>query len=384
MNPTGARIRSASVAVAILVTALGGAPAFAIEQPPGRGDGVTALAKPTDKPRPSHPHATPTPGPTPGPTPTPRITPAPKPKPTPKPDATATPDATPRATERPRKNDPTPRPSKRPPESAETSLGPTSTPRHDSGGMQAPGSGTTSSTGPSPELLGVAFTSAALVGVGSLWFVFGRRRRRPPRPAPAVVNAAAPPPSEERWTNVRLDDNDALPPWLRALSEPERSPLPASAPLLLDERMPLDEPGRVDLPVGEPEPELPARPPATFEQPLEAGAMRLAVGSHRTELLDQPGDFGVVLATLFAGDEVEIQDIAEPWLRVVTPLGTTGWLRSASLGVGGPGEASVAAAPAPAEDLPNHTIEPQESAERPSKRRGPGRPRRSHSAGPAT
>ena len=160
----------------------------------------------------------------------------------------------------------------------------------------------------------------------------------------------------------------------------------ASAPLFLDERVPLDEPGRVDLPLGEaePEPELPARPPATFEQPLEAGAMRLAVGSHRTELLDQPGDFGVVLATLIAGDEVEIQDIEEPWLRVVTPLGTTGWLHSASLGVGGPADAPVAAASAPGEDVPNHTIEPQESAERPSKRRGPGRPRRSRSAGPAT
>ena len=59
-----ARAKSASVAVALLVTAILGAPAFATDQPDGGGNGVTTLAKPTNKPRPSHPHATPTPGPT--------------------------------------------------------------------------------------------------------------------------------------------------------------------------------------------------------------------------------------------------------------------------------------------------------------------------------
>ena len=62
--------------------------------------------------------------------------------------------------------------------------------------------------------------------------------------------------------------------------------------------------------------------------------MRLAVTTDRAELLDQPSEVGVVLTTLIAGDEVEIQDLQDPWVRVLTPLGATGWISSASLGVG--------------------------------------------------
>lgn len=165
------------------------------------------------------------------------------------------------------------------------------------------------------------------------------------------------------WTNVRLDDNDALPPWLRSIAEPERAPLVVGAPhfrraapleeepflqdepLYKEEPLLQDEPLLRDEPMLEPEPVLDsasvaqhepsARLAHSFVEPLEAGAMRLSVTADQTELLDQPSDVGVVLATLVAGDEVEVQDLAEPWVRVVTPSGATGWIPSASLGVGG-------------------------------------------------
>ena len=48
----------------------------------------------------------------------------------------------------------------------------------------------------------------------------GERRR--PRPGGAATRGA--------WTNVRLDDNEALPDWLRALAEPDRGPLALPQP----------------------------------------------------------------------------------------------------------------------------------------------------------
>ena len=188
-------------------------------------------------------------------------------------------------------------------------------------------------------------------------------------------------PATAGWTNVRLDDNDALPPWLRAIAEPERAPLVVGAPhfrraplledepvlqhepLLEDEPFPHDEPPFEPEPLSQhepfiqdeplprpepfvhdeppfepeplPQPEQPARLAQSFAEPLEAGAMRLSVTADQTELLDQPSDVGVVLTTLVAGDEIEVQDLAEPWVRVVTPSGATGWIASESLGVGG-------------------------------------------------
>ena len=78
----------------------------------------------------------------------------------------------------------------------------------------------------------------------------------------------------------------------------------------------------------------------------------------------------MTLTTLIAGDEVEIQDLEEPWVRVVTPLGSTGWLRTASLGVGGPPPAETAPAEAPRQ--------PEK------KRRADKPPRRSRAPRPAT
>jgi hypothetical protein len=221
-----------------------------------------------------------------------------------------------------------------------------------------------SSMGPSPEVLGIAGFLVAVTGLGSLW-LFTRRRRRRPGPAGPVNMRAGMAPPGERWTNVRLDDNDALPAWLRAIAEPERAPLQPSSPLVSMEQPP-------PTPPVEPEwaNEHPARPAQTFPEPVQAGAMRLAVGAARAELIDQPSDLGVVLTTLEAGDEVEIQDIEEPWVRVVTPLGSTGWLRTASLGVGG--------AP-PEEPAPDPAHEQSEL-----KGRGVKTPRRSRSARSAT
>jgi hypothetical protein len=208
-------------------------------------------------------------------------------------------------------------------------------------------------------VLGLAAFLASVVGLGSLWLLIGRRRRRPSGPAATRSEAA---PAVAGWTNVRLDDNEALPSWLRAIAEPERAPL-SSAPLFAPEPQ-----------HGHPAPPArPARPAQTFAESLEAGAMRLVIAADQTELLDQPSDLGVVLTTLIAGDEVEIQDIEEPWVRVVTPLGSTGWLRTASLGVGGePPDATA----------PEQQLEQPEQPE--PKRRGARTPRRSRSARSAT
>ena len=325
--PIGARAKFASVAVAVLVTALIGVPALAIEQPDVGGTGVPAFAKPSDKPRPSHPHATPTPAPTPGPTPkpTPKVTPAPTPNPNPNP--IPEPDPTPRRTDRPGEGAATPKPSKRPSASSGSSVA-SSLPSDTIPPALIMGAGAgASSTRPSPEVVGLASLLAAVAGLGTLWAFTRRRRRRPGPPGPAATRSGTAP-AASGWTNVRLDDNDALPSWLRAIAEPERAPLQPGSPLFSMEPPPRAEPAV--------EHAHPGRPVQTFAEPLQEGAMRLAVGAEQTELIDQPSDLGVVLTTLVAGDEVEIQDIEEPWVRVVTPLGSTGWLRTASLGVGGP------------------------------------------------
>ena len=327
--PIGARAKFASVAVAVLVTALIGAPAFAIEQRDVGGNGVTPFAKPSDKPRPSHPHATPTPGPTPGPTPkpTPKVTPAPNPDPDPNPNPTPEPAPTPRRTDRPGEGAATPKPPKRPSASDDPSVaGWSPSDTIPPALIMGAGGGSSSSTRPSPEVVGLAALLAAVAGLGTLW-VFTRRRRRRLVPPGPVAPRAGTAPAAARWTNVRLDDNEGLPSWLRAIAEPERAPLQPGSPLFSMEPPPGVEPAL--------EHEHPARPAHTFAEPLQAGAMRLAVGADRTELIDQPSDLGVVLTTLVAGDEVEVQDIEEPWVRVLTPLGSTGWLRTASLGVGG-------------------------------------------------
>lgn len=249
--------------------------------------------------------------------------------------------------------------------------------------MDTGGAGGVSSIRPTPEVLALAAFLAVSVGLGSLWLFTRRRRRRTDATVPAEMRSKVAPVAG--WTNVRLDDNDALPSWLRAIAEPERAPLTratpifSNEPLLDDEPVLEDEPLRSTAPAPQREPmsalerepmsalepmaaleplpalepmpalePLPALEPAlaaaepapirfahTFTEPLEAGAMRLAITADQTELLDEPSDGGVVLTTLIAGDEIEIQDMEERWVRVVTARGATGWLRSASLDVGG-------------------------------------------------
>jgi hypothetical protein len=354
--PIGVRAKSASVAVAILVTAIIGAPAFAIEQPDAGGTGVMVFAKPSDRPRPSHPHATPTPRPTPKPTPkpTPRVTRAPNP--------TAEPEPTPRRTDRPRKDEATAKPSKRPSPSDGSNVGGSSPTVSFAPGtnMGDGGTGGASISRPTPEVVGLAAFLAAVVGLGSLWLLTRRRRRRPAAPNSVAATAEAAP-SAAGWTNVRLDDNEALPSWLRAIAEPERPPLHPNKPLFSMEPPPV-EPAS--------EREHADRPARTFAEPLEPGAMRLALTVDEAELLDQPSDLGVTLTTLIAGDEVEIKDLEEPWVRVVTPIGSTGWLRAESLGVGGPPSEEPVAVERPAQPEP--------------KRRGTRTPRQNRSARSAT
>lgn len=380
--PIGPRARTVSLAVAILVTGLTVVPAVAVERAPGGAGDITAFAKPSQKPKPSHPNATPvpTPVPTPAPTPvpTPRVTPRPDQTPT-----TPTTPGTPRTTERPAKDDPTPRPSKRPKNDAEASPGPTPTFRDDGGGMEAPSAGTTGRVGPSPEVLGLATTLAAMVGLGFLWIVLRHRRRQPrPTPGPVAARVAAVPPLEERWTTASLDDNDALPVWLRALAEPERAPLAPRDPAARTEPVFAHDLPATDEPYvpfeAQPAERAtePARAPVTFLEPIADGAMRLAVGSDESQLLDQPGDAGVALGTLRTGDEVEIEDIQEPWIRVVTPLGQHGWIRSDALGFGMPPAADASTAA-------RETTAPDPS-DAPTHRRGLRLPRRPRSAGQAT
>ena len=72
----------------------------------------------------------------------------------------------------------------------------------------------------------------------------------------------------------------------------------------------------------------------TFAEPVGPSAMRLVVRDPQCELYDKPeAGEASVLAELASGDEVEVLDLVEPWVRVQTPQGHAGWIRSASLGV---------------------------------------------------
>ena len=371
--PIGTRAKLASTAVALVVMVVIGTPAFAIVDSTPDSVDVHALAKPTQKPKPSHPHATPTPAPT----ATPRPTAAPTPRATPKPVATRVPDATPRRTDRQKKDDRNGKSSKRRADASPTGETPTSTPGGLGGGLRPPGAGTTGRSGPSPELLGIATLLAALVGLGTVRLLFGRSRRNagaPPAPVAARIHATQAP--NEAWTNVRLDDTEALPEWLRLDAEPERAQLahiPAISPIT-----PFNAPEhRSPMPADTPPTSLePDRGPQRFSEPVGDGAMRLAVGPRGSELLDHPSDeAGAVLATLVAGDEVEVQDVEEPWLLVATPLGATGWIRSESLALDAPAaNQGGSAGTAPAAQLPLSA--PRHGG----KRRGPRVQRRSRSA----
>ena len=131
------------------------------------------------------------------------------------------------------------------------------------------GGGPTSSNGPAPEVLGLA----AVVGLGSVWLLTRRRRRRTTSPAPVAASVAAAPP-DAGWTNVRLDDNDALPAWLRTIPQTEQASPASSEPLFA-----MEQPRS-----SEPEVELapPGRLAQTFLEPLPPGAMRLAVTTYET------------------------------------------------------------------------------------------------------
>jgi SH3-like domain-containing protein len=60
--------------------------------------------------------------------------------------------------------------------------------------------------------------------------------------------------------------------------------------------------------------------------------MRLRVGRPGVELLAEPFQAEArVLAELGPGDEVEILELEDPWVKVQTPLGDSGWIDAAAL-----------------------------------------------------
>jgi hypothetical protein len=289
----GARARTASVAVALLVTALLGAPALAgVSGSAVDGvDGITAFGQETPKP----------------------------------------------TKKRPRSTDERPPPT--------SSLRPLPLPTE-----PTLATGATASSGPGPEAIGFGALAAGLVGLGFIRLL-GRRRRgdslEPDRRA-AVVAGAAPVAAAGGWRNLSLDDDDRLPSLLR--SKPQAGEmhtaewLPAAQAIEapVPEAPPAEEYAAdwrpaawpIQTPVPEAQPRLPARSPWTFREPVGATAMRLAVGYATVELLDEPNEgTGRAVAELVAGDEVEILELEGAWVSVVTPLGLSGWIPSAALGV---------------------------------------------------
>jgi hypothetical protein len=227
------------------------------------------------------------------------------------------------------------------------------------------GGGGVAGVGPGPEVLALGAGLAGIAGLVAIRMLNGRRRRdQPLEPARLAAAAAmAPNPGGGTWRNLSLDDDASLPRWLRASGrqEPEDAPKPqfgcdpVDAPptrafdaLPAVERVPaielpapdepaLELPARDEPPVQlDPEAEardqLGHRGPLTFAEPVGASAMRLRVGRPGVELLAEPFQAEArVLAELGPGDEVEILELEDPWVKVQTPLGDSGWIDAAAL-----------------------------------------------------
>jgi hypothetical protein len=324
--PIGARVKSASVVVAALVTALAVVPAMALEQGSDPGTtSVVTLAKQTTRPR---PHETPTAAP----------------KATPK-EATATTRPA-SATDRPAGGgdanaDATKLPGKGEAKEAPSSSEPAPVVLDDTD-KPLP-AGATASNGPGPDVLALGVGLAGILGLGWVRMLASRRRREADLEPARLAAVAAQATVAKGWKDLALEDDEQLPRWLRAsgrrapLETADRAERAASAAPgeraaragLLDRVGPSTETS-----AWTPPPLTPSRQPLKFAAPVGASAMRLVVTDSRCELYDQPdANDAWVLAELGAGDEVEILDIAEPWVKVETPLGHAGWIRSTSLGV---------------------------------------------------
>jgi len=73
----------------------------------------------------------------------------------------------------------------------------------------------------------------------------------------------------------------------------------------------------------------PARAPILFSGPIDELAERMRVRYDGVPLLDRPDDvLGRTLGELDGGDEVELLERGEIWVRVQTPKGLAGWVPS--------------------------------------------------------
>ena len=268
---------------------------------------VVVAAPPTPKPTPK-----PTPRPTPKatPKPTPKATPKPTPKPTRKPvKATPKPTARPAATASPRSTDPatTGPATASPPPPSEPGTTPIPTPtaaptrRPDAGAAVGPGSDGGGFGGLDVDASGLigGFASPLVVWllttVGGLWFFLFLVRR--------------PHDEDEPWPGALL-----------LATEPQAS-VPAQATVTA----PGPAAPRAGTSVGV---SAPPRTPQVFSTPSAAGVERVKVGYRRVRLSSKPDAVrSVELGRLERGDEVDILESYEGFLRVQTPDGIAGWIQ---------------------------------------------------------
>ena len=271
---------------------------------------VVAAPKPTPKPT-AKPTPKPTARPTPKPTarPTPRATAKPTAKPTPKPvKATPKPTPKPGSTKTPRPtatSTPTPASS---PSAVAASVAPTSTPsasptpRPVTGGAAGGGSDgggfDPQLTIDAPGLVAgvtnplVAWLVTTVGGVLLFLFLVRRPRKDDDSPSVGLVLAAEP--------------RSAGPAHGSAVRPPQAYS-PAAAPAATSG---------------------PPRAPRTFDAPPAKDAERVKVGYRRVRISSKPDAVrSVELGRLEQGDEVEILESYEGFLRVETADGITGWIQ---------------------------------------------------------
>jgi len=297
-----ARACLATAAVVLALTAGFSAP-IAASNLPQASDGTTLLGAPpaSHKPKPT---PTPTPPPTPGPTPrpTPRPTPAPTPRPTPKP--------TPKPTTVTTKPKPTKAPvAAKSPSATSSAL----IPIDDSTQGGAAGAVRSLSPSPVPLVAAVGFV-LGMLAYGA-WLI-GSRRRQPVRNrdlAADLANLRNRANVDDRLGSNRRrapDDEAELPRWLR--------------PSVRQERVWTPPPPRY----------APAQSPQVthFVAPASDPENRQAVHA-RVALLNVPNEaLSTPITSIERGDEVEVLQARDAWLRVRTAMGDEGWIQSSALG----------------------------------------------------
>ena len=301
-----ARACLATAAVVLALTAGFSAP-IAASDLPQPSDGITLLAapKPSHKPKPT---PTPTPRPTPGPTPKP--TPRPTPRPTPAPTPRPTPKPTPKSTSVTTKPKPTKAPvaAKGPSATASTLL-----PIDES--TQGAGAAAVRSVSPSPyPLVAVVGFVLGMLAYGA-WFLAGRRRQPVGNRdlAADLANLRNRANVDDRHASDRRrvpDDDAELPRWLRPSVRQERvwtPPPPRYAPAESSQA-------------------------TRFVAPASDSENRQAVHA-RVALLNVPNEaLSTPITAIERGDEVEVLQARDAWLRVRTATGDEGWIQSSALG----------------------------------------------------